>query len=66
MEIKRLFNGVIYFFFAIKDIWDIFKKAIDFVKNLETTDKVRGGGSCSLRHYDALRSGIDMWFTPKS
>ena len=59
MEIKRLFNGVIYFFFAIKDIWDIFKKAIDFVKNLEKTDKVRGGGSWS-------RSGIDMWFTPKS
>ena len=24
------------------------------------------GGLCSLGHYDAMRSKIDMWFTPNS
>ena len=23
-----------------------------------------GGGSCSLRYYDAMHTEIDMWFTP--
>ena len=38
-----------------------------FVENLEMTHVVRGGGgkgSCCLRHYDALRTKIDMWLTP--
>ena len=34
-----------------------------FVENVEMTHAVggvRGGGSCCLRHYDALRTKIDV------
>ena len=39
---------------------------MEFVENLEMTHIVRagGGGSCYLRHYDALRTLIDMRLTP--
>ena len=41
---------------------------MDFVKNLEVTHIVggggRGGGSCYLFHCDALYMKIDMWLTP--
>ena len=35
---------------------------MDFVENLEMTHIVRGkgSGSCYLRHYDTLRTLIDM------
>ena len=48
-----------------KDIYFFFWKTIDSVENLEMTQIAGGGGSCSLRHYDAMRTKIDMWFTPK-
>ena len=38
---------------------------MDFVENLEMTHIVRGeGGSCYLRHYDVLRTLVNMWLTP--
>ena len=38
---------------------------MDFVKNLEVTHIVGGGGTeVMLFHYDALRTKIDMWLTP--
>ena len=44
-----------------KDIHIVFWKAIDFVENLEMTQIAgRRRGSCSLRHYDAMRTKIDM------
>ena len=51
-------------FFYTKDIQKIFWKTIDFVKNLEMTQIAWGRGSCSLCHYDAVRTKIDMRFTP--
>ena len=49
-----------------KDIQKIFWKTINFAENLDMT-KIAGGaegGSCYLRHYDAMRTKIDVWFTP--
>ena len=43
-----------------KDIQKNFWKTIDFVENLEMTQIAGGGGSCSLRHYDTMRTKIDM------
>ena len=41
-------------FFYPKDIQKIFQKTSDFVENLEMTQIARDGGSCSLRHFDAI------------
>ena len=48
-------------YFHSKNIQKVFWKSIDFVENLEIAG---GRGSCSLRHYDAVRTAINMWFTP--
>ena len=48
-------------YFHSKNIQKVFWKSIDFVENLEIAG---GRGSCSLRHYDAVRTTINMWFTP--
>ena len=42
------------------------RKTIDFVENLEWRRRQgvgRRGGLCSLRHYDAMRTKIDLWFS---
>ena len=46
-----------------KGIQKYFWKTIVFVKNLEMT-QIAVEGSCSLRHYDAMRTKIDIWFAP--
>ena len=48
-------------FFYPKDVQKPFWKTIDFVKNLEMT-QIAGGreGLRSLRHYDTMRTKIDM------
>ena len=46
-------------FFCHEDIQKNLKN-IKFVKNLEMTQIAGGGGSCSSRHYDAMRTKIDM------
>ena len=51
-------------FYYPKDIQNFFWKTIDFVKNLEITQIAGGGGLCSLRHYDAMRTKTDMCFIP--
>ena len=55
------------FVFFILKIFNFFLwKTLDFVENLKITEIAGGGtGSCSLRHYDAMRTEIDMSFTPK-
>ena len=52
MQIKRFFKDVILFEMLIKNY--------QFAENLETTHTVAFGGSCYLRHYDALRTKVDM------
>ena len=53
--------------FYPKDIQNFFCKTIEFVENLETTLIAGcGGGSCSLHHYGAMHTKIDMCFTPYS
>ena len=52
--------------FYSKDFQIFIWKTIDFVENLEMTQKTGSGGSYSLRHYDAIRSKVDMGFTPKT
>ena len=47
-------------FFYPKDIQKVFWKTIDFVENMEMTQIAGDGGSCSLHHYDALHTKIDM------
>ena len=52
-------------FFYPKDIQNFSWKTLDFVKNLEMTQIAGGwwgggGESCSLRHYDAMRTKIDI------
>ena len=42
-----------------KDIQKWFQKNYRFFKNLEMT-QIAGNGSCSLRHYDAVSTKIDM------
>ena len=46
--------------FYPKNILHFFWKTIDFVENLKMTQIAVGGGSYSLRHYDALLTKIDM------
>ena len=44
-----------------EDIHKYFQKKIDFVENLEMThNAVAGEWSCSLRHYDTMRTRFDM------
>ena len=53
-----------FVFFYPKDIQTFFWKTINFVENLGMTrSRGRGGSSCSLRHYDAMGTKIDMGFT---
>ena len=47
-------------FFYSKDIGNFLWKTIDLVENLEMTQTAGGGGSCSLGHYHAMRTKIDM------
>ena len=54
------------FVFSPKTFKKIFWKTIDFLKNLEMTQTTGGGESCSLHHYDAVRTKINMWFTIKT
>ena len=55
------------FFFYPKDV-HFFLKTINFAENLEMTHMAAGGRrgelTCSLRHYDAMRTKIDMRFKP--
>ena len=53
-----------FVFLYPKYIQKVFWKTIDFVKNLEMTQTAEGGGSCSLRHYFAMHTKIDMRFPP--
>ena len=32
----------------------------------DANNRGKGGQSCSLRHYDALHTKINMWYTPKN
>ena len=59
MQIRQFFKGATCVFYP-KGIQNIFWKTIDFVKNLEMTQIVGGEGSCSLRHYSAMSTKIDM------
>ena len=56
----RFFKDVIYLSCYQGHLKRFFKKTIDFVENLEMTHIVGAGGSCYLRHCDALRTKIDM------
>ena len=51
--------------FYPKDTYNVFWKSVDFVKNLEITRIVGVGGSCFFRHFDPMRTKIDLWFTLK-
>ena len=51
-------------FFYLKEVEKFFWKTIDFIENLDMTQIAGGEGTCSLRHYDAMRNKIDMWLSP--
>ena len=55
-----------FVFFILKTFNFFLWKTIDFVENLKIREIAGGGtGSCSLRHYNAMCTKIDMSFTPK-
>ena len=41
----------------------MFWETISFVKNLEMTQIAGGRGVMFFRHYDTVRTKMDMWFT---
>ena len=53
-------SKTLFAFLYPKEIQKFFWKTITFTKNVEMTQRAGGEESCSLHHYDVMRTKIDM------
>ena len=66
IEYKLDSSSKIKFTFFILKIFKSFYDNYQFCQKSENDTNSRGrGGSCSLHHYDPVRTKIDIWFTAK-